>query len=145
MEELPPEFWQGVDQFNQRQFYACHDTLEALWMEAAQPEKKFYQGILQVAVGLYHLSNKNWHGTVISIGNGLGHLQMYLPDYAGLDIESFVTSTYSLLKALQEAGSEQVSTIFTELIQTEAGINLKPEEGKLQFPILHKLPETFEP
>ncbi|MDJ0676909.1 MAG: DUF309 domain-containing protein, partial [Calothrix sp. MO_167.B42] len=31
MENLPQEFWEGVEQFNSRQFYACHDTLEALW------------------------------------------------------------------------------------------------------------------
>jgi predicted metal-dependent hydrolase len=35
---LPNEFFQGVEQFNQQEFYACHDTLEALWMEASEPE-----------------------------------------------------------------------------------------------------------
>ncbi|NEQ23504.1 MAG: DUF309 domain-containing protein, partial [Microcoleus sp. SIO2G3] len=34
----PEEFWQGVEQFNQQEFYACHDTLEALWMEAFEPD-----------------------------------------------------------------------------------------------------------
>jgi hypothetical protein len=68
---LPPEFWQGVEQFNQRQFYACHDTLEAIWIEAGEPDKKFYQGVLQVAVGLYHLGNDNWRGAVILLGEGV--------------------------------------------------------------------------
>ena len=58
-EGMPDEFWQGVEQFNAGQYYACHDTLEALWIEAAEPEKTFYQGILQIAVALYHLSNHN--------------------------------------------------------------------------------------
>ncbi|MGK7902131.1 MAG: DUF309 domain-containing protein, partial [Hormoscilla sp.] len=31
---LPSAFWQGIEQFNQQEFYACHDTLEALWIEA---------------------------------------------------------------------------------------------------------------
>ena len=59
MENLPQEFWEGVEQFNLGQFYACHDTLEALWIEALEPEKTFYQGILQIAVALYHLENEN--------------------------------------------------------------------------------------
>ena len=42
-EIVPEEFWQAVEQFNQEQFYACHDTLEAIWMEAPQPQKTFYQ------------------------------------------------------------------------------------------------------
>jgi len=29
----------GCRQFNQGQFYACHDTLEALWMEASEPQR----------------------------------------------------------------------------------------------------------
>ena len=48
----PEEFWLGVEQFNAGQFYACHDTLEALWIEATEPEKALYQGILQIAVAL---------------------------------------------------------------------------------------------
>lgn len=48
-EEIPKAFWQGVEEFNQQQFYACHDTLEALWMEAPQPEKnsikEFYKSL----------------------------------------------------------------------------------------------------
>jgi len=55
-------FGQGIDEFNRQQFYACHDTLEALWMESAEPEKTFYQGILQIAVACYHLENNNWRG-----------------------------------------------------------------------------------
>ena len=55
----PQAFWQGVEEFNQQQFYACHDTLEAIWIEAPESDKRFYQGVLQVAVGCYHLSNNN--------------------------------------------------------------------------------------
>ncbi|XQQ07818.1 MAG: DUF309 domain-containing protein [Leptolyngbya sp. IPPAS B-1204] len=67
-EEMPPEFWQGIEEFNQQQFYACHDTLEAIWMEAIEPQKTFYQGILQIAVALYHLGNQNFRGAIILLG-----------------------------------------------------------------------------
>ncbi|HAN75061.1 MAG TPA: DUF309 domain-containing protein [Planktothrix sp. UBA8407] len=106
--EIPQEFWQGVEEFNQQQFYACHDTLEALWMEAPQPEKKFYQGVLQIAVGLYHLSQKNWKGAVILMGEGLAKLDYYYPDYSGINVEQLMEETSQLLKALQIAGAEKV-------------------------------------
>lgn len=67
---LAQSFWQGVEEFNQQQFYPCHDTLEALWMEAAEPERAFYQGIIQIAVGCYHLSNDNKRGAAILLGEG---------------------------------------------------------------------------
>jgi predicted metal-dependent hydrolase len=45
---LPLAFWQGVEEFNQQEFYACHDTLELIWMEAEESERNFYQGVRAV-------------------------------------------------------------------------------------------------
>jgi predicted metal-dependent hydrolase len=101
-ETFPPDFWQGVEQFNQQQFYACHDTLEAIWMESAQPQKSFYQGILQIAVALYHFSNCNWRGAMILLGEGIRRLQPYLPDYGSVDVEALVNQSGDFLHALQQ-------------------------------------------
>jgi len=115
MEEIPDEFWTGVDQFNQQQYYACHDTLEALWIEADQADKGFYQGILQVAVALYHLSNENWRGAVILMGEGINRLYAYQPSYAEIDVESFVVHTSHLHKWLQQLGADQVAIALQQL------------------------------
>ena len=101
-ETMPEEFWLGVEQFNSGQFYACHDTLEALWIEASEPEKSFYQGILQIAVALYHLSNQNWRGAVILLGEGSNRLRRYPSNYAGIDLEALLHQTVELLQALQQ-------------------------------------------
>lgn len=106
-EAMPPAFWQGVAQFNQGQFYDCHDTLEALWMEASQSEKGFYQGILQIAVSLYHLSNYNWRGAVILLGEGVNRLSRYEPDHGQINLEQVITQSAELLSCLQESGAEQ--------------------------------------
>ena len=114
-EEIPPEFWQGIEEFNQQEYYACHDTLEALWMEAMEPTKKFYQGILQIAVGLYHLSNHNWRGAVTSMGEGMRRLDYYQPDYFKINVEELIDQTANLLKAMQEAGPDKVADfVFAE-------------------------------
>lgn len=120
-QEEPEEFWQGVEQFNQGQFYACHDTLEAIWMEATEPEKTFYQGVLQVAVGLYHLGNQNWHGAVILLGEGIKRLDKYPSTYGGIDVDELIISSADLLKTLQQAGAEKVGTwqLGKEAIATE--------------------------
>lgn len=103
MEEVAPEFWQGVEQFNQGQFYACHDTLEAIWMEAAEPPKSLYQGILQISVALYHLGNQNLRGATILLGEGINRLRRYPPTYADVDIAAMVEQSLSLLSRLQQA------------------------------------------
>jgi len=115
----PQEFWQGVEQFNQQEFYACHDTLEALWMEAFDPQKRFYQGVLQIAVACYHLGNLNWRGAVILLGEGIGRLRDYQPVYEGIDVTELLTQSIQLLKALQEAGPEQVADFVKQLAAAE--------------------------
>lgn len=103
-DRLPEAFWQGVREFNDGQFYACHDTLEALWIEAQEPEKTFYQGILQIAVACYHLGNRNWRGAVILLGEGTRRLSSYGLEYGGIDVGLFLDSSYALLKTLHEVG-----------------------------------------
>ena len=108
-QEIPPTFWQGVEQFNQGQFYACHDTLEALWMEATEPQKAFYQGILQIAVGLYHLGNSNWRGAVILLGEGINRLRRYPANHSEIDVDELLDRSAAVLMALQHAGPEKVN------------------------------------
>lgn len=131
MDELPEAFWVGVEQFNQGEYYACHDTLEAIWIEASTPEKNFYQGILQISVALYHLGNQNWRGAVILLGEGLSRLQKYRPDYAGVDVARFIEDSADLLSEIQEIGSDRVSQI-TFSQPTE------PEQIFLSPPIIQK-------
>ncbi len=112
---IPSEFWQAVEQFNQQDFYACHDTLESLWMEAAEPEKKFYQGILQIAVALYHLSNHNWKGAAILLGEGMSRLKPYQPNYFEINVEELIQSSGQILGKVQELGPENVVKLAEEL------------------------------
>jgi uncharacterized protein len=115
MDRLPDAFWLGVDQFNQRQFYACHDTLEPVWIEAESGDKNFYQGILQVAVALYHLGNHNWRGAVILMGEGANRLRGYAPTYGEIDVELLLDQTLELLHHLQQTGAEAVARVALQL------------------------------
>ena len=124
-EEMPIEFWQGIEQFNSQDFYACHDTLEALWMEAGEPDKRFYQGILQIAVALYHLGNQNWRGAVILLGEGINRINYYQPSYAEIAVKDLLGQSAKLLIALQQAGPEKVADFLPLFAGTEvAGLQL---------------------
>ncbi len=124
---MTKEFLVGVEQFNQKDFYACHDTLEALWMEAEDSDRNFYQGILQIAVSLYHLSNSNWRGAVILLGEGISRLRNYEPAYFGIDVEKLIDESAELLHNLQQTGPENVSN-FVEKMKT----------GSLPIPYIYR-------
>jgi predicted metal-dependent hydrolase len=122
------EFNQGITQFNQQEFYACHDTLEALWMEASEPDKTFYQGVLQIAVGCYHLGNYNWRGAVILLGEGIRKLVDYEPDYEGINVSNLVDFSSNLLTKLQQTPPENIANFVEQL-----------KLGKLSYPQIAKL------
>jgi len=98
----------GIEQFNRQDFYACHDTLEAVWMEAEPAEKNFYQGILQIAVAHYHLSNHNWRGAVVLLGEGIRRLKSFRPSHRGVNTESLLQVSAGLLEELQTITPEDL-------------------------------------
>lgn len=105
----------GITEFNQGEFYACHDTLEAIWMEAEHDEKPFYQGILQISVAFYHLGNLNWRGGAILLGEGLGRLRKFEPVHEQVNVERLVDDAFDWLSRVQDAGPEGLSALMTEL------------------------------
>ncbi|MFN4280600.1 DUF309 domain-containing protein [Thermosynechococcus sp.] len=98
---MPPELALAIAQFNCGEFYACHDTLEALWLEAAEPERTFYQGLLQVAVACYHLRRGNRRGAILLLGEGRRRLQQCDPNFYGLDLTPFLAAVAELQGQLQ--------------------------------------------
>ena len=139
---VAPSFEQGIAQFNQQEFYACHDTLEAVWVEADEADKRFYQGILQVAVGCYHLSNDNLRGAIILLGEAVRRLCDYQPDYEGINVELLLEQALQLLQALQQLQPEQAGQFFEQLQQVKIGNDDSPVRDLVencQLPYIQKI------
>ena len=74
-EPPPPGLLHGLDQFNNGEYWECHETLELLWRAEPRPLRDLYQGILQVGVAFYHLGRHNHPGTLKMLGRGLPRLR----------------------------------------------------------------------
>jgi uncharacterized protein len=135
MADLPPQFWQGVAEFQKGEYYACHDTLEALWIEAQEPDKTFFQGVLQIAVACYHLSQQNWRGAVILLGEGMYRLSTYQPHYSEIDVEYLLDTSAELLQYLQQLGPERVA----EHRVAEYGVAQSSPDITVPQPVLRRL------
>ena len=115
-------FEEAIAQFNNGDYYACHDTLEAIWNDSWQSDRAFYQGILQIAVGLYHLKNQNWHGASILLGEGTSRLPAYLPDYQSIDVESLLEDSLHILRTVQMSGNERIAEVWERILQGDLRI-----------------------
>lgn len=54
----------GIRLFNEQQFFDAHEILEDVWRAAPAEEKKFLQGLIQLAVALHHHSKGNTVGAL---------------------------------------------------------------------------------
>jgi len=91
-EVYDPLYVQGIDYFNECDFFEAHETWETLWTEYRGEARKYYQGLIQVAVALHHFGNGNIRGAKKVYLTSLGYLQEYPSVYEGLDLESFLTT-----------------------------------------------------
>ena len=79
-------FEKGLDEFNRGYFFECHDTLEDVWTGIRGAARDFFQGLIQISVGFYHLGNANRGGSLTLLRRGLGRLAAYPDAYGGLDL-----------------------------------------------------------
>lgn len=79
-------FRRGIDCFNRREFFTCHELLEEIWLEEPPEEKPFYQGVIQVAAAFHHFQNGNLKGLRSLLAAGTEKLRRYPPDSHGVDL-----------------------------------------------------------
>ncbi len=101
-------FRKGIEEFNTRSFFEAHDTWEELWRETSGPDRLFYQGLIQTAVGLYHMTNGNLRGARSQFGKALDKLERYLPAYHGIDTGHLVQGVRACLANVGNGGAENV-------------------------------------
>ena len=80
-----PLFRHGVELFNRREFFECHEALEEIWTPARGPERLFLQALIHFAVGFYHYQRGNREGAARQLRKGLQKIVSYLPQFAGVD------------------------------------------------------------
>jgi predicted metal-dependent hydrolase len=116
-----PRLLKGIDEFNQGLFFECHETLEEIWLEEHGDDRKFYQGIIQIAAGYFKWQQGVPAGAIKLWRSGLEKIESYAPVHLGLNVQPFV-----------EAVRENLSIVESD---QAAGIN----HSSLNVPILQRV------
>ena len=80
----------GVSLFNGLRYWHAHEAWETCWRASPEPERDFYQGLIQVAAGLLHLQRRNVRGARNKLGDGLAKLRPYQPAHRGIFVNELV-------------------------------------------------------
>ncbi len=108
----------AIEQFNRRDYFECHETLEALWRAEPDELRYLYQGLLHLGVGYYHLLRGNHRGAVSKLSSGLTLLQYFLPDCLSIDLEPLVQTARRHHRELLEKGPERLGEFDLAAIPT---------------------------
>ncbi len=112
----PRELRTAIEQFNARDFFECHETLEALWNAEPGSRRILYKGILQVGVGCYHLLRGNFRGAVIKLQTGADYLTPFEPACAGVAVTPLIASARRLRQAIVALGPARIGEVDRALI-----------------------------
>jgi uncharacterized protein len=98
-----PRFLKGIDEFNEQLFFECHETLEEIWLEDHGEDRKFYQGLIQVAAGYFKLQQNVPAGSLKLWRMGIEKLEFYGPVFFGIDVEALIKAVKKDLEVLDQA------------------------------------------
>jgi uncharacterized protein len=85
-EPLPERALEGIEQFNQGEYYHQHDSFEALWMEESGPVRELYRAILQVGIAYFQVTRHNPHGAHKMILRSIQWLNIQPDVCRGVDV-----------------------------------------------------------
>ena len=91
---------EGIALFNRGEFFACHEALEVAWLEVAGDQKRFLQGLIQVAVSFHHLRQGNYSGADRLLRAGMEKLTPLAGQQDWLDVSSLLAALQTLPERL---------------------------------------------
>ena len=84
------ELRKGIEEFNRGDYFECHETLEDVWMLETGKDKRFYQGLIQLSVGFFHLLNLNLRGAASQWEKGVAKLTDYDDEHLGVNLKTLI-------------------------------------------------------
>jgi uncharacterized protein len=89
MDTYDPRYLAGILFFNEHDFFEAHEVWEDLWSESHGDERRFVQGLIQAAVGLFHFSGGNLGGAVKLYRSSYDYMKTCGSPFLGLDVTAF--------------------------------------------------------
>jgi hypothetical protein len=105
MDTYDPRYLAGIVTFNAGDFFEAHELWEDLWSEGEGDTRRFYQGLIQAAVGLCHYCNGNLGGAAKLYHSARDYMRPCLPRFLGLDVADFWRQMERFFAPLLESSS----------------------------------------
>ena len=113
-------FQRGLDLFNRGEFFEAHEVLEDVWRAAPEQERKFLQGLIQVAVALHHHSQGNIVGARSVLARARKNLACYPGKFAGVYLAELCAALAECQTALDNGSSPPTVQVRSDRLTPDA-------------------------
>lgn len=96
----------GIENFNAGRFFQAHEIWEEAWHAAPEAERDFWQGLIQVAVGLTHRQRGNAHGAATLLRRGARRLRSYGDLHRGVPCAAIAAFAEGAAEAIERDGAD---------------------------------------
>ncbi|MFN2555748.1 MAG: DUF309 domain-containing protein [Nitriliruptorales bacterium] len=92
----------AIELWNEERFFEAHEVLENVWQAAPEEDRRFWQGVIQVAVGCVHHQRGNIHGTIVLLRKAADKLADYPDIHNEVDVEQLRVFAEGVAAAVEE-------------------------------------------
>src|SRR3954466_2868733 len=90
-------YYDGIQLFNEHEFFEAHEVWEDAWHMAYGTKYEFYQGLIQCAVALERYARSNPRGVVSLYNTYRRHFKDVPDKFMGLDVKNFLARMHEAL------------------------------------------------
>jgi uncharacterized protein len=115
--QLDPHVIEGLELYNARKYFECHEMLENAWRAEKGPIRELFRGILQVAVGYYHIQRGNYVGARKMFKRCRRWLAPFPGTCQGINLDGLRGDMQAVEDAIVRLGPDRIAYFDTHLFK----------------------------
>ena len=116
-ESLTGKALEGIQLYNQGEYFEAHEALEAAWRQDHTPGRELYQGILQVGIAYLQIQRGNYTGALRMFMRARQRLDPLPDNCRGVQVAQLRQDAERAWTALKALGRENIATFDRSLFK----------------------------
>ena len=94
-------FKKGILFFNKKKFYSAHEEWEELWTEYSLDDPEFIQGMIQLSVAFFHITNSNLIGSKNLFRKSFQKLEKFKNNRRNINLNEIISDSKAALNKVE--------------------------------------------
>lgn len=110
------ELFDGIKLFNDHDYFSAHDFFENMWNETDGNKKLFFQGLVQISVGCFHIVCGNIKGAASQLSKSKSKLKKFSPEYLNVNVDKLLKDITVIENQIYELRLKKINSIDLNLL-----------------------------